>query len=385
MKKIEKKIKIIFCSIIIFIISVIGILTTTNDNIYNATEGRILERFPKPEIQDFLHDEIYNKYTNAFSDQMIVKNIFIRGYYYLNQQKYISDVIKGKNDYLFLEPKINENDAEYISDLKKIIERNMNEVADNVNKLGAEFIFLSIPRKDVVLNKYLPDYYIDGTQDYLKYINIIKNTKNNNVNLIDTYNLLKDKNVFYQNDHHLNINGAYILFEEIIKKINKKNNIKLSALQEEYKIEKRIVEGSFDRKIGYTHKKIEEDLILTPLNEKITYTRFENGKKSNVEIFGKGSTYASAYMGNDCAETIIDTNQDDKPNILYVGTSFTNILEALSVYKFNKVVSVDYRHNNSGKTISEYVKENDIDYVIFICSQSDDALNIDSIKQQLGY
>lgn len=385
MKKIEKKIKIIFCSIIIFIISVIGILTTTNDNIYNATEGRILERFPKPEIQDFLHDEIYNKYTNAFSDQMIVKNIFIRGYYYLNQQKYISDVIKGKNDYLFLEPKINENDDEYISDLKKIIERNMNEVADNVNKLGAEFIFLSIPRKDVVLNKYLPDYYIDGTQDYLKYINIIKNTKNNNVNLIDTYDLLKDKNVFYQNDHHLNINGAYILFEEIIKKVNKKNNIKLSALQEEYKIEKRIVEGSFDRKIGFTHKKIEEDLILTPLNEKITYTRFENGKKSNVEIFGKESTYASAYMGNDCAETIIDTNQDDKPNILYVGTSFTNILEALSVYKFNKVVSVDYRHNNSGKTISEYVKENDIDYVIFICSQSDDALNIDSIKQQLGY
>lgn len=385
MKKIEKKIKIIFCSIIIFIISVIGILTTTNDNIYNATEGKILERFPKPEIQDFLHDEIYNKYTNAFSDQMIVKNIFIRGYYYLNQQKYISDVIKGKNDYLFLEPKINENDVEYISDLKEIIERNMNEVADNVNKLGAEFIFLSIPRKDVVLNKYLPDYYIDGTQDYLKYINIIKNTKSNNVNLIDTYDLLKDKNVFYQNDHHLNINGAYILFEEIIKKVNKKNNIKLSALNEEYKIEKRIVEGSFDRKIGFTHKKIEEDLILTPLNEKITYTRFENGKKSNDEIFGKESTYASAYMGNDSAETIIDTNQDDKPNILYVGTSFTNVLEALSVYKFNKVVSVDYRYNNSGKTISEYVKENDIDYVIFICSQSDDALNIDSIKQQLGY
>jgi hypothetical protein len=49
------------------------------------------------------------------------------------------------------------------------------------------------------------------------------------------------------------------------------------------------------------------------------------------------------------------------------------------------MVSIDYRHNNTGKSIVDYVKEHDIDYVIFICSQSDNPLKISSIKQQLGY
>ena len=92
---------------------------------------------------------------------------------------------------------------------------------------------------------------------------------------------------------------------------------------------------------------------------------------------------------NKCAninntETVIETDNDKAPNILFVGSSYTNILESLSVYKFNKVVSIDYRHNTTGKSIADYVKEHDIDYTIFICSQSTGALNISSIKQHLG-
>jgi hypothetical protein len=68
-----------------------------------------------------------------------------------------------------------------------------------------------------------------------------------------------------------------------------------------------------------------------------------------------------------------------------VGTSFTNVLESLSVQKFNKMISIDYRHNDTGKSIVDYVKEYDIDYVVFICSQSNNSLNINSIKEQLGY
>ena len=89
-------------------------------------------------------------------------------------------------------------------------------------------------------------------------------------------------------------------------------------------------------------------------------------------------------MGADYAETIVDTNNDDAPNVLFVGSSFTNILEALSVCKFNKVVGIDYRHNKTGKTIADYVKEYDIDYTIFICSLEDDGISPKLIKQYLG-
>ena len=83
-------------------------------------------------------------------------------------------------------------------------------------------------------------------------------------------------------------------------------------------------------------------------------------------------------------ETVIDTNNDDAPNILYVGSSYTNVLESLSAYKFNKMVSIDYRHNTTGKSISDYVKEYDIDYTIFICAQSTSSLAVSSMREHLG-
>ena len=123
-------------------------------------------------------------------------------------------------------------------------------------------------------------------------------------------------------------------------------------------------------------------LNLIPKNNNVEFIRYDNGVISNIAIFGSGNTYASAYMGADFGETIVDTNLDNAPNILYVGTSFTNVLESLSVYKFNKMVSIDYRHNETGKSIEDYVKEHDIDYVVFMCSGFNDALNVSAIKQQ---
>ena len=116
----------------------------------------------------------------------------------------------------------------------------------------------------------------------------------------------------------------------------------------------------------------------------LKYTRKDNGETTTVPIFGQGNTYASAYMGADYAETVVDTNNDNAPNVLFVGTSFTNILEALSVCKFNKVVGIDYRHNKTGKSVADYVKEHDIDYTVFICSLETDGLSPTLIKKHLG-
>ena len=89
-------------------------------------------------------------------------------------------------------------------------------------------------------------------------------------------------------------------------------------------------------------------------------------------------------MQGDNAFTIVDTNRDALPNILYVGSSFTNILESLSIYDFNKMISIDYRHNTSKNSISYYVNTYDIDYVVFIPSQSNDAFSYSMIKKHLG-
>ena len=89
-------------------------------------------------------------------------------------------------------------------------------------------------------------------------------------------------------------------------------------------------------------------------------------------------------MEGDYAYTIVDTGREELPNILYVGSSFTNILEAMSIPSFNKMVSIDYRHNTSGNSIKYYVDKHDIDYVVFVPSQSNNALSPIKIKEHLG-
>ena len=384
----EKNIQIIFISIFIVIISVIGCLTLLKAEKISYKEGRELVTFATPTYNSVLDGTYFNNLTNAFADQMAFRERFITMYYLLNLQRYTGDVVKGDGNELFLSPQIIQNKEECLENLKNVAKNSINKVAEQVTENGSKFIFLSIPRKDEMMEEYLPKSYIKGTEMYLQSIDGLKESLSENVVLVDAYSVLKEKvdKPFYKTDHHMNIRGAYTLFEWLISYVNStsNSNIQISKLEDDYTITNQIVNGAFNRKIGQSVKAGEEELTLTYIGKPVTYVRYENGNLSDIPVLGNENTYASAYMGNDMAETIIDTSNDDAPNILFVGSSFTNVLEALSVYKFNKMVSIDYRHNTTGKSIADYVKEHDIDYTVFICSQSTCALDTYSIRLHLG-
>ena len=383
----EKTIQIIFCTLFILIIFVMGFLTIINDDEISVKEGRVLEQFPEVTYGGIINTSYFNSLTNAFADQLAFREDLIKIYYLANFQRYTGDVVKGKDNELFLSPQIIQNETKYLANLENVTKNSINKVAEEVVKEDSKFIFLSIPRKDVLMEEYLPSTYINGTELYLKSINKVKESASKDVEIIDSYEILKGKvkNPFYKTDHHMNIRGAYALFENLIERVNKDGyKIQIGKLEDEYDITKQVINGAYNRKIGQSVKAGEEELNLTYKGKSVKIVRYENGKLSDIPILGKENTYASAYMGNDMAETVIETDNDKAPNILFVGSSYTNILESLSVYKFNKVVSIDYRHNTTGKSIADYVKEHDIDYTIFICSQSTGASNISSIKQHLG-
>jgi len=386
----EKIIQICFCTVIILVISVIGILTLMNDNELSLKEGRELTLFPEITLENLSSDTFYTNYTNAFADQLAFREELIKSYYLLSLQKYTGDVVKGEENQLFLSPLIIPNKTTYIKNLKKAITNDLNDVAKQVTDAGSKFIFISIPRKDVIMEKYLPDSYIKGTEDYVQYVEIIREQISENVDFIDAYELFKTNqdeyyDVYYQTDHHLNIRGAYQIFEQIISRVNKDGHkIQIGSLEDEYEIQSRVINGSYNRKIGQSVAGKNEELVLIPRNTTLEYIRKDSGEVTTTPIFGDGNTYAEAYMGQDYAETVVDTNNDDAPNILFVGTSYTNVLESLSVYKFNKMVSIDYRDNKTGKSIADYVKEHDIDYTVFICAQSTNSLAVSAIREHLG-
>lgn len=386
----KRTIQIAFCAIIIVVISVMGILTLMNNNELSVKEGRKLNTFPEITLENLTTDEFYTNYTNAFADQLAFREDLIKGYYLVNLQRYTGDVVKGEDNQLFLSPLIIPDKKGYIKKLKNTVSKDMNNIAKEVSNAGAKFIFISIPRKDVIMEKYLPSSYIKGTEDYIEYVDIIKNNISKDIEFVDAYELFKNKqdeyyDVYYQTDHHLNIRGGYYIFENIISRVNKDGyNIKINNLEDEYDIYKRVINGSYNRKIGQSVAGKNEELVLVPKTTTLKYTRLDDKEESKAPIFGDGNTYAEAYMGGDYAETVVETNNDKAPNILYVGSSYTNVLESLSVYKFNKMVSIDYRDNKTGKSIADYVKEYNIDYVVFICAQSTSSLSVSSMREHLG-
>lgn len=382
-----KKVKITFCIIFITIIAVIGCITITNNNEISLKEGRELTTFPKVTINNLTDTNLYTDYTNAFSDQMAFRDSFIKCYYLLSLQRYVGDVVKGKDGQLFLSSQIIENIEKTKNSLKNVVEQDLNKVTKEVTDVGAKFIYLSIPRKDVVMDKYLPSTYYTGTENYLELLNVVK-TNIQNASVIDAYEVFKENeiyDVYYSTDHHMNIRGAYEIFEKLVEYINQDGyNIQVGDLEDEYIVESKVIDGSYNRKIGQSVTSKKEELNLTYKKDDVEYTRYENGKVSNDLVLGTGNTYALAYMNGDNAETVIETNIQDAPNILFVGSSYTNILEALSTYKFHKMVSIDYRDNNTGKSVVDYVKEHDIDYVVFIPAQQTNSFGVSAIKEHLG-
>lgn len=374
----ENKIKKIFVTVFAIILLFFMIMTLSNNKRYSFAERRDLVTFPKLNIQSIISKDFYDRLTDAFSDQLALRKYLVKGYFLFNFQRYYGDAVKGSNNQLYSPSQTIPNDSYY---------KNLESVLQKVNKeseiINAKFIFLSIPRKDAYMRDDLPKNYNSSYDIYQKQVDVARKALNNEIIFIDAYDVFNENNIYncyYSNDHHITPRCAYLLINEI----NKYTGVDTYSLENTFDIKQTIVNGAYNRQLGQTVKSIPEDLYIVP-KISINYVRYENNKLSNKKVYGIGNSYEDAYMEGDNSYTKIVTNNKNNKRIMYVGSSYTNILEALSVPSYELVSSVDYRHNKTGKSINDYVIENNIDYVVFVPAQSNNAFSISRLKLHLGY
>ena len=375
-----KYIKISFISIFICFITAFFFMTVNNESDISYLEKRELQTFPEFTAEKLGDEEFYTQLTTAFSDQLEYRDLLVKGYYLFQFQRYNGDVVIGKNDELYSAYQRVDEET-YLADLENAAGY-VNSVSAEINDAGAEFIFLSIPRKDAVETENLPDSYISSQELYVKSIEVLRSSLADNVKLIDAYQVFaedKDTRYYYTTDHHITPRAAFKLYHEILGY----TEVADYEVEKYYDIEKTIVKGSFNDQIGQSVKSKPEELSMKP-HERTEHVRYEDGKESSLKVFRSSNTYEDCYMEGDHAYTVIDTGRRELPNIMYVGSSFTNILEAVSVRDFNIMASIDYRDNDTGTSIAEYVRQHDIDYVIYIPSQSNDALGYWKMLEHLG-
>lgn len=375
-----KYIKISFISIFICFITAFFFMTVNNESDISYLEKRELQTFPEFTAEKLGDEEFYIQLTTAFSDQLEYRDLLVKGYYLFQFQRYNGDVVTGENDELYSAYQRVDEET-YLADLENAAGY-VNSVSAEINDAGAEFIFLSIPRKDAVETENLPDSYISSQELYVKSIEVLRSSLADNVKLIDAYQVFaedKDTRYYYTTDHHITPRAAFKLYHEILGY----TEVADYEVEKYYDIEKTIVKGSFNDQIGQSVKSKPEELSMKP-HERTEHVRYEDGKESSLKVFRSSNTYEDCYMEGDHAYTVIDTGRRELPNIMYVGSSFTNILEAVSVRDFNIMASIDYRDNDTGTSIAEYVRQHDIDYVIYIPSQSNDALGYWKMLEHLG-
>ena len=109
--------------------------------------------------------------------------------------------------------------------------------------------------------------------------------------------------------------------------------------------------------------------ILRPVVD-VPFTRTDSGEPSDPEVYAlpvsddEVLTY-NLYMGGDKANTVIDTQREELPNILIYGDSFTNALECIAYLSFNEMHSLDLRHYQE-MSLEDYIRAFQPDVVICI-------------------
>lgn len=373
----ERIIKKVFVLLFLVVLVFFMVGTIFNNNKYSMVERRPLVTFPKFNTSSIISKKYFDNVTSAFNDQLVFRKYLVKGYFLFNFQRYFGDAVIGKNNQLYSPSQIKPG-KKYYKELADTVELINKEAA----VIDAKFIFLSIPRKDAFMINDLPSNYNSSIDIYKKQVEVVKKNLNSDIIFIDAMEVFKDNNMYYcyySNDHHITPRCAYLL----IKEINNQLGVVTYSFDNTFDIGQVIVNGAYNRQLGQTVKSKPEDLYLIPKTN-LTYKRYENNKLSNKTIFGKGNSYEDAYMDGDNAYSKIVTENRNGERILYSGSSYTNILESLSVPSYEMVVSIDYRHNKTGNNISHYVLENDIDYVIYVPAQSNNSFSLDFLKQHLG-
>ena len=379
-----KGIRICFIGIFVITLLVFFANTITSNKPISDVEKRDLAMFPRP--REIKNSDYFDKVTLAFSDQLYKREDLVRYYYYMQFQRYLGDVVEGKDGEMFSAVQYPQDIDDYTAEMMVAIE-DLNKLSEELKANNAQLIFLSIPRKDAYMEEYLPKTYTSSRERYNYGMQLLRDNLNSDIVIIDgleVFNEHKDEyHYYFKTDHHINVRGGELLYKEVMKEVSKKYDVKTYELEDLYEIHKATVNGSFNKQVGQSVELNKEELYLT-LKDDFDYTRYEWDVVSDLPVWGKGMDYAVSFMSGDRGYTRIETNREKLPNVMYVGSSFTNVLEALTIPSVNRMVSIDYRNNGTGTSIVDYVKKNKINYVVLVPAQSNNALDGEKIELHIG-
>ena len=133
------------------------------------------------------------------------------------------------------------------------IKERVTKFNDFANEINSKDIYIVVvPNKYMIEKKYFTIGDNDVSQDIIvdKFEEAINKYK---INLISFNNLKGNDNAFYKTDHHLNSEGAYLAYKDIVESINKKFEIGERLDKSMFKVDtfEKFYIRAGGRKVGY--------------------------------------------------------------------------------------------------------------------------------------
>lgn len=341
---------------------------TTSAEFIAKNEKRKLQSFKNFSLKKAQIKQFFEAIEPALGDRLSFRQDLLKFDAFLNfglgMREYNTDVIVGKDGWLFYRPKHLRNTRHGYKNLRDTLKLNhwnqyFNKIDRYLAKRGVVFKVIIIPDKNTLYSEYLPDHLQTTKVSILD--NLLLKQKTTMVNIKKAMTQSKiaypQRMLYSKTDTHWNLYGAYIGYEEIMRTMSEnfqQNQIRLNY--ESFCLKKmaikdlvKLINGQnyFD---GYHYEIIDRSAFIG--DYLVSYQRPEEievvAASRNTDLFRDAETFNDTKMGK----------------VLYIGDSFAG---ALSVYLNNTFQEVIYRHyvNSRETNIDDLVETYKPDIVLF--------------------
>lgn len=336
---------------------------------FSQEENRMLSTIPKFSFASFVNGNYLNGVNDYINDHFAFRNVYLKinSWWEINVmgKKENNGVYVGKDGYLF--EKFQFGDEEIKNANKNITV--ISEFAQKMHNSNIPTFFVLIPNSIYVNKDKLPDFVEAPNQEEIinNIYKSVKNTTNVNVTTaLESGNKITP--LYFKTDHHMNSNGAYVVYNEFCKYAN----VQAVPIQDFNKVTvTNDFLGTFDSKAQIANQVPDEIFVYknetnTNLNEAI-YDKETTNSIFN-EKYLEGKDKYSYFLNGNNSKAIIKTKVKNNKKLLIIKDSYAHIMSQFFCENYSELHFLDPRYTNFD--YEEYVKKEKITDVLFLYNVS---------------
>ena len=364
----------LFVTVFVAILIVSGAWTLfSEDHKQSLVENRNLAQMPNANLKNLMNGKYAADLESYLSDQFFGREYWLQYLFELQAAAYFSDisgVVKGKENYL-LEIRM------YNQTVLSNINHNVKMMTKLAEIVGLDRLYVAVaPRQTQANQDRLPFYAVNNADEYT---DLYLGKLPADISKIDLrsviYNNIHADDLYFRTDHHWNINGTYLAYEEILNVIRKS----FPQIPGPYTKADYTVSVGTNQFYGSLARRTRNVYDVPPDRIELWYPKnYENtiitvGGKEHPEYFNleilNGPKYAGkygAFLGANAMETVYTVPQNEGlPNLLLIGDSYIFSFASLISQHFHKTHLI-YLRNSDTLNIGKIVKDRNISIVLIL-------------------